>query len=158
MEVEIIKEYIDIDNMCGEVLNILKEARDGFKDGKCDDFLDGEYSDEALEERALWQAVKWNDNMNKYLHTKDHRIFGNFNNVDYDYPHFRTGEFKYDNDMVNDMIKRLDDNWQDEQTQTDRKWLVDWFFDTFGTYNFKYNFQSEMSEAMYQWERENAIA
>lgn len=158
MTTEIIKEYIDIKKMAKEVFEILKETRDDFKDGEYDGFLDDNYSDDELEECAQRQAVKWNDDMNKYLHMKDHSIWGNFNNVDYNYPRFRTGETKYDTDLVNGMIKRLDEGCQDEQTQADRKWLVDWFWDTFGTWGFTYNFQCEMSENIYAYEHEMEIA
>lgn len=158
MKTEIIKEYIDIDYMIESVLSILKDTRDDFKDDENTEYLDTNFSDDYLEEMALEQALEWNDDMNKYLHMKDHRIYANFNNVDYDYPYFRTGEFGYDDDLVNDMIKRLDDNCQDEQTQADRRWLVDWFWETFGTYGFTYNFQSTMSDSLYEWEHEKQTA
>lgn len=158
MKTEIIKEYISIGYMLERTLAILKDARDDFKDDGNAVFLDTNFSDEYLEEMAFEQSVRWNDNMNRYLHKKDHSIYGNFKNVDYDYPHFRTGEFKYDDDMVNGMIKRLDDNCQDKQTQADRRWLVDWFWETFGTYGYTYNFQDTMSNSLYEWEHEMQTA
>lgn len=158
MKVEIIKDYINVDKMADSVFEILKNARDDFKDGEIDGFLDDNYDDDYLHERALEQAIEWNDDMKKYLHMKDHRILGNFNNIEYDYPHHINGEYEYDTPLVNDLIKRLDEGKDDEQTNEDRDWLVDWFFDTFGTYGIKYNFQSEMSDNIYDYKQEHEMA
>lgn len=36
-----------------------------------------------------------------------------------------------------------------KQANEDRDFLVDWFFETFGTFGISYNFQSDISEALY---------
>ena len=69
--------------------------------------------------------------MKKYLHNPDHRICGNFNNIDYDYPYHIYGEVTYDTPLVNAMIARLDAGEDSEQANEDRDFLVDWFFETF---------------------------
>lgn len=145
MKVEIIKDYINVDKMAASVFEILKDARDNFKDGDIDGFLDDNYNDDYLHERALEQAIEWNDDVKKYLHMKDHRILGNLNNIEYDFPH------------LNDLLKRLDEGKDDEQTNEVRDWLVDWFFDTFGTYGITYNFQSEMSDNIYEYEHDREM-
>lgn len=154
METIIVKDYIDMDFMSKSLFEILKEERDGFKDGEVDGFIDDNYSDDVLKERADSMAFEFNDNMDTYLHMKDHRICGNFNNIDYDYPHHINGEYGYDHQLVDDLIGRLDEGKDDERTNADREWLVDWFFDTFGTYGIKYNFGSEMSDNIYEYQNE----
>lgn len=143
-------EYIDINMMAEKLFGILRDARDDFKDGSEDDaIIDEYYDDETLHVLSLQQSLRWNDDMQRYLHMDNRHIDGNFKNIDYDYPCFRTGEIKYDDNLVNDMIKRLDDACNDEQSRADRIFLVEWFFETFGTYGITYNFQSRMSDTLY---------
>lgn len=115
------KKYINIDNMINCLYGILIDARDGILD-------------DVLLDRAWDMAWDFNADMKKYLHLKDHSICGNFNNIDYDYPHYITGEFEYNHPMVNAMIKRLDDRDDSERANDDRSFLTEWFFETFGTW------------------------
>ena len=96
--------------------------------------------------------------MERYLHKKDHAIPGNFNDIDYDYPHHINGEFEYDDDLVRDLIKRLDERDMSERTKSDRLWLNDWFFDTFGTFGIRYNFKETMSAAIEENQYEMEMA
>lgn len=143
------KEYINIEKMRTALLKILTNSRNGMIDEENRDFIMGEYSDDCLEERAWDMAAKFNDDMGKYLHRSDHSIVGNFNNIDYDYPYHIYGEVKYDYPLVRAMIARLDAGEQSKQAQADRDWLVDWFFETFGTWAIGYNFENEISETIY---------
>ena len=143
------KEYINVDKMADCIYKILKNARNEMIDEKNKEFIFKEYSDERLYRLAQEMTYQFNSDMNKYLHMKDHKICGNFNNIDYDYPLYITGEVKYDHEMVNAMIKRLDDEEDSQRANDDRDFLVDWFFETFGTFGISYNFQSDMSEALY---------
>lgn len=152
------KEYIDINYMAQSVLQIFKDERDGFKDGNNNTFLDENYSDEYLENRAYDMANSWNNDMCSYLHKKDTRIYGNFNNVNYDYNKFRNGKVAWNDNLLKGLVERLDNNAQDEQTKADRRWLVDWFFETFGTFGIRYNFDSEMSDAIYNYKLECDVA
>lgn len=158
MEVEVMKEYIDIDDMTETILNIYKDARNDFKDGVVDHILDMEYNDDYLLELAEFKAMSLNEDMNTYLHMKNHHMNGNFCNLELDYPKHRTGEYGYNDEMFNDLVKRLDNECQDEQTCEDRKWLGDWIFEAFGTFGLKYNFQSEMSDKIYECQEEMAEA
>ena len=54
-----------------------------------------------------------------------------------------------DTPLVNAMIARLDAGEDSEQANEDRDFLVDWFFETFGTWGISYNFQSNISEFLY---------
>ena len=96
--------------------------------------------------------------MCSYLHKKDTRIYGNFNNVNYDYNKFRNGKVAWNDNLLKGLVERLDNNAQDEQTKKDRHWLVDWFFETFGTFGIRYNFDSEMSDAIYNYKLECDVA
>lgn len=107
------------------------------------------FSDKHLEDKSNEMAWQFNSDMKKYLHNPDHRICGNFNNIDYDYPYHIYGEVTYDTPLVNAMIARLDAGEDSEQANEDRNFLVDWFFETFGTHGISYNFQSDISEYLY---------
>ena len=145
METRVIKEYINIENVATEILNIYEAALEGYEDYEKDfihDFHD-------LRQEAFELALQLNKNMNEYLHQKDHKIVGNINNIDYDYVHFRTGEFNYYYDMVNEMIARLDNQEDSEQAKADREFFSDWLFDTFGTFGFEYNFTDSINDELY---------
>lgn len=158
MNTEIVKDYIDVDAMYDELLEIFKEERDSYGDGKYRDVIESEFNDDRLSEEAIELAFQINTDMKHYLHNKEHAILGNFNNVDYDYPRHINGEFEYDDDLVKDLIKRLDERDMSERTKSDRLWLNDWFFYTFGTFGIRYNFDETMSAAIEEHEREMATA
>lgn len=153
---ETIKEYINIDAMTERLASILKETRDGLLDDDHREWLLSEWDDERIEGYACEMAYEFNDDMGKYLNLPDHKIDGNFNNIDYDYPPYRKNicGAEYDREMVADLVKRLNDGDMSEQSVKDRDWLVDWFFDTFGTWGIGYNFSSFLSEEMYYHEKE----
>lgn len=150
------KQYINIDRMVDRLFVIFKDARDGltYEDDDEQQFVMEEYSDDSLNERASGMAYEFNRDMGKYLNASSHKIDRNFNNIDYDYPAFRTGNVEYDFDMVNDMIARLNNQDMSEQSVKDRDFLVDWFFETFGTFGISYNFTNEISDACYQYQQE----
>lgn len=102
------KKYINIDNMATRLCQILKDARESMVDDKNKDFIMENFSDEYLEDYSNVMAWQFNSDMKKYLHNPDHRICGNFNNIDYDYPYHIYGEVTYDTPLVNAMIARLD--------------------------------------------------
>lgn len=143
------KKYINIDNMATRLCQILKDARESMVDDENKDFIMENFSDEYLEDYSNVMAWQFNSDMKKYLHNPDHRICGNFNNIDYDYPYHIYGEVTYDTPLVNAMIARLDAGEDSEQANEDRDFLVDWFFETFGTWGISYNFQSNISEFLY---------
>lgn len=121
----------------------------GWTDDENKDFIMENFSDEYLEDYSNVMAWQFNSDMKKYLHNPDHRICGNFNNINYDYPYHIYGEVTYDTPLVNAMIARLDAGEDSEQANEDRDFLVDWFFETFGTWGISYNFQSNISEFLY---------
>lgn len=151
---DIIHDYLNCEQMVKEVVELLKGELDGFSEEPLYCFLESKYNDDFLKEIALKKVSGWNKDMRKYLHQSDHRIIGNFNNIEYDYCHFRTGEFGYNDSLLNDMIKRLDEGATDEQSVKDRDFLASWFWETFGTYGVTYNFSSNLSEELYELENE----
>ena len=143
------KRYINIDNMAARLYQVLKDARESMIDDENKVFIMESFSDELLEEESYEMAWRFNSNMKEYLHKPDHRLCGNFNNIDYDYPYHIYGKVTYDAPLVNAMIARLDDNEDSKQANEDRNFLDDWLFETFGTWGISYNFQDEISETLY---------
>lgn len=148
------KDYINVEKMFDTIVDIYRECRDGFITDENRDCLLCEVSDGFIEETAMEKAIEFNSDMGEYLNMKDHKIYGNFNNIDYDYPHHITGEFEYDSQLVDAMIERLNSGEKSEQADADRDWLVEWFFETFGTFGISYNFSEFVSEILYQYENE----
>ena len=83
-----------------------------------------------------------------------HVNYFGLNNEDYDYPHHINGVVEYDTPLVNAMIARLNAGEQSDQADADRDWLVDWFWETFGSWGLKYNFDSWIADLLYEFENE----
>ena len=158
MNIEIVKDYIDIDAMHDTLFEMFKEERDNYGEDEYRDVIESEFNDDRLSEEAIELAFQINTDMERYLHKKDHAILGNFNNIDYDYPHHINGEFEYDDDLVRDLIKRLDERDMSDRTKSDRLWLNDWLFDTFGSFGIRCNFKEMMSSAIEEYEYEMETA
>lgn len=148
------KHFLNFDRLFNELLQLYKDARDEWLDDNNRDFLMNEVSDDFLEEMAWERATEFDRDMGKYLNMKDHKIWGNFNNIDYDYPHNINGVVEYDTPLVNAMIARLNAGEQSDQADADRDWLVDWFWETFGSWGLKYNFDSWIADLLYEFENE----
>ena len=151
------KHFLNFDRLFNELQQLYKDARDEWLDDNNRDFLMSEVSDDFLEEMAWERAIEFDRDMGKYLNSKDHKIWGNFNNIDYDYPHHTNGVVEYDTPLVNAMIERLNAGEQSEQADADRDWLVDWFWETFGSWGLQYNFNSWVSELLYEFENKEEI-
>ena len=152
------KNFLNIDRLRNEILELYKGVRDEFMNDSNREYLLDTISDEYLEESAWERAIEFNRDMGKYLNMKVHKIDGNFNNIDYDYPHHINGEFGYDEPLVNAMIERLNSGEQSKQADADRDWLVDWFWETFGTFGLTYNFSEYISELLYEFDNKEEEA
>ena len=153
------KQYLDVEYLTAELTKEYKFAREKhIRNAENSGILDTICDDEFIEEYAATIADNFNEDMKHYLHQSDHKIMGNFGNIDYDYPRHRLGVAynTYNRKMVDDLTSRLDNNCQDEQTKSDRHWLVDWFFERFGSYNVSYNFTAMINESIYQYNQENS--
>lgn len=151
------KHFLNFDRLFNELLELYKDARDEWLDDNNRDFILNNVSDDYLEEMAWEQTVEFDRDMGKYLNMKDHKIWGNFNNIDYDYSHHINGVVEYDTPLVNAMIERLNAGEQSEQADADRDWLVDWFWETFGSWGLQYNFNSWVADLLYEFENEEKI-
>lgn len=152
MENETVKQYMNVDRLCDELYEILKGERDGFIEDDNRDFLMSEFSDEIIRDRTEEMAYQIDRDMGKYLNLPSHKIDGNFNNIDYDYPLHIYGVVEYNIPMVSAMIERLNNGEVSKQADADRDWLVDWFWETFGSFGIKYNFDTEISDRLYEHE------
>ena len=143
-------QYINCELMQKELEEILNEVLNSYKEYPyLSDFVN-------VEEYAENLVLSFNSDMGKYLNSSDHKILGNFNNIDYDYPAFRECDGPhYNKKLVDDMVNRLNNNDDSEQSQRDREFLVDWFFETFGTFGITYNFNDYLGEIIYANEEES---
>lgn len=143
-------QYINCELMQKELEEILNEELKSYSE-------DYPYLDEIVnvEEYADDLVLSFNSDMGKYLNSSDHKIAGNFNNIDYDYPAFMECDGPhYNKKLVDDMVNRLNNNDDTEKSQKDRDFLVDWFFETFGTFGITYNFNDYLGEIIYANEEE----
>lgn len=146
------KHFLNFERLYAEIFELNKSNRDQWITDANRDFLLSEVSDDFLDEMAFALAEKFDSDMGKYLNQKDHKICGNFNNIDYDYPHHIHGEFRYDTPLVDAMIARLNAGEESEQADADRDWLVDWFWETFGTRGLTYNLDTWIGDILYEFE------
>ncbi len=100
----------------------------------------------------------------KYVNQKDHKIWGNCGNIEDDYIKEVTGTYwisEYDgskgkwHEIFPYFVKRMNEMDDSEQSTKDRKWVVEWYFKTFGTFGIKYNFQEGISEYLYEIRNED---
>lgn len=162
-ELEVTADYIGVNAFAKKIFKMYKDCLDGFGDNAdVQEYLNNIFDDESLIEKANDFAFETNEWMKVYLHQKSHHIDGNLNDIDINYPHYRTGVFwaheygsreEYEK-FVPDMIKRLDDAEDSKRADDDRRYLSLWFFETFGTYGIKYNFDTELSEIEYEYENQ----
>lgn len=158
-EVKKIADYIGVSSFADTVEDIYREYLEGYDNS--------EEIEECLSIECLsWElAKKANEEMKEYLHMKNHSIWGNFANIEYDYPEHITGTrccFEYDGDDYFDlfpqMVARLDSAEDSERADEDRKYLAEWYFNAFGTFGIKYNFGETVSEIAYELEHQCATA
>lgn len=151
MKKEVI-QYVDLEQIKKDLKDVFENALSDFEEEERTLITDNVSIDEYIDIKAN----EINDDMCEYLHLKDHTIMGNFNNIDYDYP-YDNGFSKirvHDFECVRQMVKRLDENQQDERTKADRIYLRDWFWETFGTWGLEYNLKNEFSEILYSLREE----
>ena len=149
--VETMYKYLDTDEMYVKLISMLQEKRDAYCN---DDDLHGwYYDDDQIEEYVQNLVDEFNRDMKEYLHG-EHKIIGNFNNIDYNYNShlfkvsdgkYGTDEIKYNFKGVEAMMTRLDNGEDSELANFERKALLSWFWETFGTWGICYNFSDHLS-------------
>ncbi len=108
------------------------------------------------EEYAEQLTEKDIEDMNKYVHKSDTKIWGNFCDIRYDwnYPGFVHSEVEPWGDF-DEVVKSIDNKTiSEEDLSKFQQWCEDWFYTAFGTYNLKYNFGTDLGEVIYSNERE----
>lgn len=103
--------------------------------------------------------------MKEYLHMQNHHMVGNFADIEGDYPAHITGT-RWSSEYAGDdyfrlfpqMVARLDAAEDSKQADEDRAYLMDWYFDAFGTFGIKYNFQGFLSDIAYRLEGQRVTA
>ena len=148
--------YINIESMKLEVMELLKDtiANLNFEH---EEFVEDELNDEWLEDYASSLVASINNNMKTYLHLADQGIVGNFNRIDVDYCKHITGISGRNDELIKNLVSRLDSEDQSEQTKSDLDYMNDWFFDTFGTHGITYNFTNDCCEMLSVWEQEGKL-
>lgn len=148
------REYMNMDSLKSTIREIYDAQIENYKDEpyfECTLYAD----EDTVEDEVNRMAEHLNADMKRYLHQSDHRIVGNFNNVERDYIYIdERGGY----DDFRDMIRRLDDGVEDERTNEDRDWLTSWFWSTFGTWSIGYNLSTSIGEELYVAEQEYAEA
>lgn len=148
------KEYLNMEKLYSEIVSLYKDCRDRMADDDNRDFLSCEFDDDTIEELAWYLTLRINKEMKEYLNSNLYEIYGNFKDLGYDYTSHITGKYEYDRELVSNMVERLNRGEQSEQADADREFLLEWFFFTFGTWGIRYNFESFISEILYEYEKE----
>lgn len=156
-------DYIGVEAFAKEIFSLYRECLDNYEDKEefeqyiNDLFGDQEYIKHLAEEFAF-QA---NEDMKRYLHMDNHRMDGNFANIEHDYPYYRTGTlYAFESKIGSDeyyllfprMVERLDAAEDSERANDDREYLSSWFFSAFGTFGIQYNFSNDLAELHYDME------
>lgn len=151
--VEKVADYIGVESFAKVIENLYDECLENFDDADELRVYIADVFEKNIQSMAWEFTLKVNREMKKYLHMKDHRMIGNFANIEQDYPAHITGTLwssEYDGDdysgLFPQMVARLDAAEDSEQANEDREYLEEWYFETFGTYNIKYNFSNELEE------------
>ena len=147
-----INNYMDMNKLQSQVAEIYKDVRDNFIDDDNEDFLTTEIDDDFIDEFAFDTAERINNEMCEYLNSNYHNLPDRLNNIDYDYTEHITGVYSHKRDLVNAMISRLNAGENSEQANKDRDYLLDWFWDTYGSYGLRYNFGDYLNERLYEYE------
>lgn len=150
------KEYVNTQAMKLDIIELLKDVRDNMN-FEHEEFVEDKLNDDYLNEYAEEYVIITNNCMRIYLHAKDKSIMGNFGNLEFDYCKHITGESNYNENLINDLVKRLDNEDESEQTKLDRNYLNDWCNETLGTYNIRTHFIDDVLELQEEWEKEGAL-
>ena len=86
------------------------------------------------EEEGYRVGYQWASDFRTYCYQEDTRIYWNFNNIKIDY------ELEFKGKYYKDILAKLNNEIDDEETKQFKDWAVDCFFETFGTFGLKYNF------------------
>ena len=137
-----VKEYMNVAELRNDIKELFEEVISSYEDDKYFVFTSWANED-FVEEMIDFHTNQINSDMCNYMHRDDTRIDGNFNNIRRDY------EREHEGCYYSDLVRRLDEGLQDEQTNEDRDWVNGWFWSTYGTFGIKYNLETEICEDLY---------
>lgn len=143
------KVFVNIDKIKGKIRKLIDEVANDYKDEQYFELL-SIADDTECEMLAEFHANKINDDMDTYMHRDNTKIQGNFNDIRRDY------ECEHKGCYYKNLLERLDKGATDEQTKADIDWITGWFWDTFGTWGFKYNLSTQIGEELYSIKQEES--
>lgn len=134
--------FVNLNDLAECVVNVLKEEGQSFANYRKN--VNSESVMDLCEEEGYSIAYSWAEGFKTYCNQKDTRIFGNFNNVKYDY------EREFEGKSFNDILAKLNAEIDDEDTNAFKDWAIEWLFQTFGTFGLKYNFNDTLNAYFYE--------
>ena len=163
--IEKVADYIGVENFAKAIEALYRECLEDYENSEDIEEYLADFEGFNIQSLAWDFTMKANREMKEYLHMQNHRMDDNFANIEEDYPSHITGTY-WSSEYVGDdyfrlfpkMVARLDAAEDSKQADEDRAYLIDRYFDAFGTYNIKYNFSNWLSEIVYIREEEQAIA
>ena len=162
---EKVADYISVKNFAKAIEALYRECLEDYENSEDIEEYLADCGVGNIQSLAWDFTMKVNRDMKEYLHMRNHNMSGNFANSEDDYPAHITGS-RWSSDYAGDdyyrlfpqMVARLDAAEDSEQADEDRMYLMDWFFDAFGTYNIKYKFQNDLSEIACVFEQQCVTA
>ena len=163
--IEKVADYIGFESFAKTIEALYREClEDNENSEEIEEYL-ADALGENIQSLARELTHKVNREMKKYLHMQNHRMIGNFANIEEDYPTHITGTAwcsEYDGDDYFDlfpqMVARLDSAEDSKQADEDRAYLEEWYFKAFGTFGITYNFSNYLAEIAYSLEQECVTA
>ena len=162
---EKVADYISVRNFAKAIETLYRECLEDYENSEDIEEYLADFEGFNVQSLAWDFTMKANRDMKKYLHMQNHRMEGNFANIEDDYPAHITGT-RWSSEYAGDdyfrlfpqMVARLDAAEDSKQADEDRMYLMDWFFDAFGTFGIKYNFQGFLSDIAYRLEGQRVTA
>ena len=159
--IEEVADYIGVESFAKAIENLYRECLEDYDNAEEMEEYIADFYGMNIQSLAREFTSKVNREMKKYLHEKDHHMIGNLANIEHDYPAHITGTYwslEYDGDdyfrLFPQMVARLDSAEDSKQANEDRAYLMDWYFEAFGTDNIKSYFSSDLAEILYMMEKE----
>lgn len=163
--VEKVADYIGVFSFAKTIEALYRECLEDYENSEDIEEYLADFEGFNIQSLAWDFTKKANRDMKEYLHMQNHHMVGNFADIEGDYPAHITGT-RWSSEYAGDdyfrlfpqMVARLDAAEDSKQADEDRMYLMDWFFDAFGTYNIKYKFQNTLSEIACVLEQECVTA
>lgn len=162
---EKVADYISVKNFAKAIEALYRECLEDYENSEDIEEYLADFEDFNIQSLAWDFTKKANRDMKEYLHMQNHHMVGNFADIEGDYPAHITGT-RWSSEYAGDdyfrlfpqMVARLDAAEDSKQADEDRAYLMDWYFDAFGTFGIKYNFQDFLSDIAYRLEGQRVTA